>query len=92
MNYIIKFEEGTLINFKKAIGYYGHISEDLAHKFHVEFWNKIDSVKEKPLHYQVRYKSIRIAHIKSFPYGIHFIVDGKTIRVLRILHHKQYYT
>ena len=91
MNYSIKFEENTLANFQKAIEHYEQVSEELANKFHNEFWNKIDLVKENPLHYQVRYKSIRIAHIKTFPYVIHFILNDKIIRVFKILHHKQYY-
>lgn len=91
MKYILKFEEGTLANFEKAIAYYEEISEALANKFHNEFWNKIDAIKENPLHYQVRYKSIRIAHIKTFSYGIHFIIEDNIIHVFKILHHKQFY-
>lgn len=91
MIYTIKFEEGSLIDFEKAIEEYEKISEELADKFHNEFWKEIDAVKKNPLHYQCRYKTIRIAHLKVFSFGIHFIIDGTLIKVLKILHHKQYY-
>jgi hypothetical protein len=91
MKYIIKFEENSLVNFNKAIKHYEKISDELADRFHNEFWNEIESIKENPLHYQLRYKSIRIAHLNVFPYGVHFIIDDKVIRVFRILHHKLYY-
>ncbi|MEW4922255.1 type II toxin-antitoxin system RelE/ParE family toxin [Algibacter sp. 2305UL17-15] len=91
MAYIIKFEALTLIEFNKVIKHYEDVSIDLADRFHHEFWNKIDGIKDNPLHYQIRYKNIRIAHLKVFPYGIHFIIEGKIIHVFNILHHKQYY-
>lgn len=79
-----------MANFNKIIEYYEEISDELADRFHNEFWNKIDYVKQNPLHH-LRYKVIRIAHLKVFPYGIHFILEGTVIRVFKILHHKQYY-
>uniref|UniRef100_UPI0040478B4C type II toxin-antitoxin system RelE/ParE family toxin n=1 Tax=Mariniflexile sp. TaxID=1979402 RepID=UPI0040478B4C len=91
MKYTIKFEEGTLADFQKAVERYEKVSDNLANRFHKEFWRKIDYIKENPLHHQIRYREIRIAHIKVFPFGIHFLVDETTIRVFKILHHKQYY-
>ncbi|NQX84951.1 MAG: type II toxin-antitoxin system RelE/ParE family toxin [Flavobacteriaceae bacterium] len=91
MNYNIKFEKGTLEDFKDAIDYYEGISGNLADKFHNEFWNKIDYIKGNPLHFQTKYRGIRIAHLKTFSFGIHFIIDEITITVFKILHHKQYY-
>ncbi len=91
MKYTIKFEEGALTDFLKAIEHYEKISDKLADGFYTEFWHKIDYIKENPLHHQIRYRGIRIAHVKVFPFGIHFIIDGFIIRVFKILHHKQYY-
>ena len=91
MKYTLKFEQGSLANFNNAITHYEKISEELADRFHSEFWNKIDAIKENPLQYPYLYKTIRIAHLKAFPYGIHFIIDDTIIRVFKILHHKQYY-
>jgi hypothetical protein len=91
MKYTIKFEEGSLANFNKIIEHYEKISGELADRFHNDFWNKIDYIKENPLHHQLGYKIVRIAHLKVFPFAIHFILDGTVIKVFKILHHKQYY-
>lgn len=87
----MKFEDNTLQSFNTIIENYENVSSKLADRFHIEFWNKIDNVKENPLHFQIRYKSIRIAHLKVFPYSIHFIIEEEIIRVFKILHQKQYY-
>ena len=40
MKYTLKFEQGSLANFNNAITHYEKISEELADRFHSEFWNK----------------------------------------------------
>lgn len=42
-----------------------------------------------PLHYQERYKEIRIAFLEGFPYGIHFLLEKDEIKIIKILHHKR---
>lgn len=91
MNYNIKFETRILEDFKEVINFYENISINIADNFHNEFWSKIDHIKENPLHFQIRYRGIRIAHLKTFSFGIHFIVNETTITVFKILHHKQYH-
>lgn len=91
MSYIIQFEKGLLADFNKAIEHYEKISKELADRFYNEFWNVIMYLKENPLHHQLRYRSIRIAHLKVFPYGIHFIVDDAVIKVFKVMHYKQFY-
>lgn len=36
--------------------------------------------------YQKKYKTIRMAIVDKFPYGVYYIVDNSTIIVLAILH------
>lgn len=91
MKYSIKFEEESLTDFSEGISYYEKISESLAEKFHTEFWKTINLIKANPLHYQNRYKKIRIAFTEVFPYGIHYIVDENEITVFRILHTKRFF-
>ena len=91
MKYTIKFEEDSLTDFLEGVSYYEKISETLANQFHTQFWNTIDLIKEHPLHYQNRYKGIRIAFTEIFPFGIHYIVDENVITVLKILHTKRFF-
>jgi hypothetical protein len=45
----------------------------------------IEDILEFPKIYAIRYKKIRIAYTKNFPYGIHFYVDESTA----IVHQKK---
>jgi mRNA-degrading endonuclease RelE of RelBE toxin-antitoxin system len=35
----------------------------------------LEKILRMPLAYSVRYRNVRIAHTKTFPYNIHFYVD-----------------
>jgi hypothetical protein len=89
MIYTIKFEENSLDDFLDGLKYYENISEELANRFDFEFWKTVDFLKENPLLYQCRYRNIRIAFTKNFPFGIHFTVDENLIIVYKILHTKR---
>ena len=91
MTYLLTFDEEALVDFKEAVEYYKDISIDLAGRFQDEFWSTVEALKINPLHFQARYRAIRIAHLKKFPFAIHFIIDEDSIAVFRILHHKQFY-
>lgn len=91
MKYSIKFEEGSLNDYFDGISYYEKTSEALADRFHDEFWRTIDRIKENPLHYQNRYRGIKIAFTETFPFGIHFIMENNLIIVLKILHTKRFF-
>jgi len=36
--------------------------------------------------YQIQHKKIRVAYIERFPYGIHFLVEKKFIKVIAVFH------
>ncbi len=91
MKYTIVFEEQSKIDFQCSFLYYSNISPSLADRFYEDIKNLTDEIERTPLHFQVRYRSIRIAHLSSFPYSIHFFIERTTIYVLRILHQKKYY-
>jgi mRNA-degrading endonuclease RelE of RelBE toxin-antitoxin system len=51
----------------------------------------ITNMLEMPSAYAVRYKNVRIAHTKIFPYNVHFYIDETTYRVviIGIVHNKR---
>lgn len=71
--------------------WYDGISINLTKELFFEISKELKIIKKEPLLYQTRYKSIRIAFIDRFEYGIHFVVDNNVIIILRILHNKQYF-
>ena len=46
---------------------------------------KISLIEKNPLLYQKRYKNMRFALLKRFPFAIHFIVQDNNIYVLAVL-------
>jgi toxin ParE1/3/4 len=40
-------------------------------------------------HFQKRYRNIKIVFTNTFPFGIHYLVHGNTIRIPRVLHQKR---
>jgi mRNA-degrading endonuclease RelE of RelBE toxin-antitoxin system len=51
----------------------------------------VASIIKMPSAYAVRYKNVRIAHTKVFPYNIHFFIDEikKQVVITGIVHHKR---
>lgn len=78
-------------NIKTASDYYLKISSSLNDRFLAAIFNSLSNIQSSPEHFQKRYRNIRIAHAVNFPFGLHFIIEGKVIKVLKILHHKQFY-
>ncbi|WP_158838936.1 type II toxin-antitoxin system RelE/ParE family toxin [Polaribacter sp. L3A8] len=91
MVYTLNFLENSTRDYKEGLDYYNKISNTLADKFQVYFKNTILEIKNNPLLFQIRYKNIRVANLKNFPFSIHYFIENDIIFVLKILHQKRYY-
>ena len=51
----------------------------------------ISNIIKMPFAYAVRYKNVRIAHTKVFPYNIHFYIDeaNHQVVIIGIVHNKR---
>jgi len=78
-------------NIKESFNYYQLISESLAIKYSIEINQIIEKLKTNPLHFQKRYRDIRIAHTDKFPFGLHFLIEEKSVFIVKVLHHKKIY-
>jgi hypothetical protein len=63
----------------------------LEEKFDLSVKNSIAGILKMPSAYAIRYKNIRIAHTKIFPYNIHFYIDEKEKQIIitGIVHNKR---
>lgn len=91
MSYILLFDENVHLDYQKGIDYYDDISFELGNRFEEDFKNTLQYIKENPLHFSIRYSIIRIALFENFPFGIHFMVEGNVIYILKILHTKRFF-
>lgn len=46
--------------------------------------SKLNDLKKNYTKYQVRYRNVRLAHLKKFSYSIHYIIDNELKRIVVI--------
>ena len=70
-----------------AIDWYNEQLPNLGFRFYKYIQTTLDNIRKNPGGYAVRYKTIRTAIVKKFPYMIHYIVDQQTdtVRVLAVI-------
>ena len=71
--------------------WYAEQQKGLEIRFALAVKATLSSIVKMPLIYAVRYRNVRIAHTKIFPYNIHFYVDDakKQIVIIGIVHNKR---
>lgn len=63
----------------------------LEKEFDTDFVNQIAYLKTNPYLFQIYYRSIRRLHFHDFSYSIHYLIRGKDVFILRVLHGRQDY-
>ena len=65
--------------------------EGLEIEFAIAIEKAIERNLETPGAFAIRYKNVRIAHPKRFPYNIHFFIDQlkTTVTIIAIVHSKR---
>ncbi len=71
--------------------WYTREQEGLDERFVLAVKEAIANIFRMPSAYAIRYKNVRIAHTKVFPYNIHFYIDErkKQIIITGIVHNKR---
>lgn len=64
---------------------------ELETKFTEGLKSLILNIQSNPRLYPVRYRNMRIAHMRTFPYGVHYLIDDakEQVVVVAIAHHKR---
>ena len=91
MKYRLNISEDAKLDIADAKNYYAVIDKNLAKRCMSDIIQVIDRLEKNPLHHQLRYRNVRIAFTKSFPFGIHFIIEGEKIFILRVFHTKRFF-
>lgn len=86
MSFTLEITEEAESEAREAFLWYNEVDHILADRFESELSQAMNSIIDNPNKYQIRYKSIRIKFLESFPYGIHYVVEHETILVLGIIH------
>ena len=71
--------------------WYAEQQEGLDVRFSTAVKEIISSILKMPTVYAVRYRNVRIAHTKVFPYNVHFYIDetNSQVVIIGIIHNKR---
>jgi len=85
MKYTLIVKPDAELDILKSAKWYEEKQENLGVRFLDEIDEKLNLVVQNPLHYQVRYKTTRLALIVHFPFAIHYLVEENKVIVLALL-------
>ena len=71
--------------------WYAEQQKDLDLRFASAVKDTLSNILKMPTAYAVRYRNVRIAHTKVFPYNVHFYIDETKAQVviIGIVHNKR---
>ncbi|MBP8850569.1 MAG: type II toxin-antitoxin system RelE/ParE family toxin [Breznakibacter sp.] len=92
MTYILKYFDEVELDVHVAKVWYKEQKEGFEIAFADSIANAIAHIVEMPKMYSIRYKNIRVAHPKIFPYNIYFYIDepNATVVIIAIVHSKRH--
>jgi len=87
MAYKIKINPSARLDLIEAIDWYNKQQSNLGFHFYKYTQSTLDNIQKNPSGFAIRYKNIRTAIVKKFPYMVHYIIDQQidTINVLAII-------
>jgi hypothetical protein len=91
MTYNIQFFDEVIIDIQDAKFWYKEKRDGLEIEFAWAIEDAILQIIKMPFAYSIRYKNIRIAHPKVFPYNIHFYINEleESVVITAIVHNKR---
>ena len=88
MKYELRISDEVLTDVSDIFDWYDLISAKVSNRFEADLLSRLEYLTNNPLKYQIRYKVIRIAPLKGFPYGIHYYLKANIIHVIAVFHYK----
>lgn len=73
--YEVKYLDDVIQDIREAKKWYKEKQPGLEKRFSGYIEDTIQKIAEMPTAFSIRYKNVRIAHPKIFPYNIHFYIE-----------------
>ena len=70
----------------EAFNYYQAQLSGLGAEFVATLERQLELLSENPLQYEVRYRGVRRAVMRRFPYAIFYLFEGESVVVLAVEH------
>jgi len=84
--YQLLISDESRLDILDAFSWYESRRPGLGKDFELCLEAGLSQLKRDPLLFQKRYKNLRIYFIDRFPYGIHYLIEADTIKVLAVFH------
>lgn len=86
MNYTIIIKPLAEQEIREAKAWYTADKERVGN----EFINAVDQIlkliQRNPKLFAIRYRGVRMGIVKRFPYAVHYLIEGKKVIVLSVMH------
>lgn len=82
----IEISEDARLDAMEAVLWYEMQKSGLGLEFQSAFEKTLELISNNPQHYQIRYKDVRICFLERFPYGVHFLSEVETVKILAVFH------
>lgn len=86
MTYSILISDEATFDIFDAFYWYQAVEYKLSMKFEKEVESALEQIKNNPNQFQLKYKTVRVVFLKKFPFGIHYLKDKNTIKVVAVFH------
>lgn len=86
MKYKIIYHINAENDIKHIQKWYKTQQDGLEKRFSLAVKDTIKYIIQNPLLFEVKYKNIRVAYTRVFPYGVHYLIHNNTIKILAIMH------
>ncbi len=90
MKHEVEFRKEALMDILEAISWYEKNRTGLGDEFFIAIENEKHFIEQNPFYYEDKYKGIRKAITKKFPYILYYKIEpGKRVLVYAVLHMKR---
>lgn len=88
MTWKIVYSDIVTQDVREAKNWYFKQRKGLEKRFSEDVKECLTRLKKDPFHYEIRYKHVRLAYCRIFPYAVHYYIDetSKQLVVIAILH------
>lgn len=87
MTFNILISEEAQWDIEESFAFYEAVQPGLGLRFEEDLDNSIQAIAANPKTCQLKYRrTIRIVFTKSFPFGIHYFIDGADVKVIAVFH------
>ncbi|MDR3693708.1 type II toxin-antitoxin system RelE/ParE family toxin [Mucilaginibacter sp.] len=84
--YQLLISDESRLDIFDAVSWYESRRAGLGKDFELCLEAGLNQIRRDPLLFQKRYRNLRIHFIDRFPYGIHYLIEGETIKVMGVFH------